>query len=99
MLLSDSSRRKECTRKMSSDRRRKKRYNSAKKRARQGKMWIFPVVLLLCVLVGLAGAAAIYFVYSPLKYSDEEVGDYVHSIYGDSWTLVRKRKRTGSRAE
>ena len=95
MLLSDSSRRKECTRKMSSDRRRKKRYNSAKKRARQGKMWLFPVVLLLCVLVGLTGAAAIYFVYSPLKYSDEEVGDYVHSIYGDSWTLVRKKKADG----
>lgn len=83
---------------MSSDRRRKKRYNSAKK-ARQGKNWIFPVVLLFCVLMGLAGAALIHYLYAPLKYSDREIDEYVKNIYGDSWTLLRKKKHRDKEAE
>lgn len=58
-------------------------------------MWIFPVVLLLCVLMGLAGAAIIYFFYTPLKYSDEQIDAYVKSIYGESWTLKTKREAAG----
>ena len=79
---------------MSSDRIRKKRYNSAKK-ARQGKNWIFPVVLLFCVLMGLAGAALNHYLYAPLKYSDREIDEYVKNIYGDSWTLLRKKETPG----
>ena len=80
---------------MSSYRQRKQRYNSAKKRARQGKVWVFPVVLLLCAIMGLAGAAAVYYTYFPLKYSDQEVDEYVKSIYGDSWSLKRKKEVPG----
>lgn len=58
-------------------------------------MWIFPVVLLLCALVGLAGAAAIYHVYYPVKFSDQEIDAYVKSIYGDSWSLKRKKEVDG----
>lgn len=55
-------------------------------------MWVFPVVLLFCVLVGLAGAAAAYYVYSPSRYSDGEIDSYVMSIYGGDWTLHRKQQ-------
>ena len=55
-------------------------------------MWVFPVVLLFCVLVGLAGAAAAYYVYSPSRYSDGEIDSYVKSIYGGDWTLHRKQQ-------
>ena len=58
-------------------------------------MWIFPVVLLLCTIMGLAGAAAVYYTYFPLKYSDQEIDEYVKSIYGDSWTLKRKKEVPG----
>lgn len=58
-------------------------------------MWVFPVVLLLCALVGLAGASAIYSVYYPIKFSDQEVDEYVKSIYGDSWELKRKKEVEG----
>ncbi len=58
-------------------------------------MWIFPVVLLLCAVMGLAGASALYYVYYPIKFSDEEVDEYVKSIYGNAWTLKRKKEVPG----
>ena len=76
---------------MSSDRRRTKEHYSEKKSARQGKKWIFPVVLLFCVLFLLTGATGIYFVFSPSRYSDREIDDYVKNIYGESWSLRRKK--------
>lgn len=67
---------------------------SAKKRARQEKQWVFPVVLLFCVLFALAGIVFALLRYGPRGFSDEEVDAYVHSIYGPSWSL---QKKSGSR--
>ena len=63
---------------------------SAKKKARQEKWWVFPVVLLLCVLICAAGAVGILLCYGPLTWSDADVDAYVSSIYGDSWALQKK---------
>ena len=60
---------------------------SAKKKARQEKWRIFPVVLLLCVLSCLAGIVWIWFSYAPHAYLERDVDAYVRSIYGDGWTL------------
>ena len=57
---------------------------SAKKAARRGKLWIFPVVLLLCVLAAALGGFLIYRFYTPSEYTESEVNEYVSSIYGDS---------------
>ena len=65
---------------------------SAKRRVRQGKRWIFPVVLLLCVLIAAFGASAAYFVYSPAGYNDEDVTKYVRSIYGKNWKLQKREE-------
>ena len=54
-------------------------------------------MLLFCVLVCLAGAAAICFLYMPLRYSDEEVDAYVRTFYGDSWTLQKKKESSDRR--
>lgn len=80
---------------MSSERRKTTRRYYAEKKVRKGKKWVFPIVLLFCVLVGLAGAAAIYYMYAPIKYSDAEIDAYVKSNYGDSWTLLRKKEISG----
>ncbi len=65
---------------------------SAKKKARQEKWWIFPVVLLLCVLSCLAGIVWIWFSYAPHAYLERDVDAYVRSIYGDGWTLQKKSR-------
>ena len=65
---------------------------SARKKARQEKWWIFPVVLLLCVLICGAALLACRFLYTPLTYTDHDVEAYVRSVYGDSWTLQKKSR-------
>lgn len=65
-------------------------YNSAKKTARQGNHWVFPVVLFLAALILALGAVLIYRMYAPTEYSEREVNEYVRDIYGDSWKLQKK---------
>ena len=65
-------------------------YNSAKKTARQGNHWAFPVVLFLAALILALGAVLIYRMYAPTEYSEREVNEYVRDIYGDSWKLQKK---------
>lgn len=69
--------------------------NSAKKRARQEKTWLFPVVLLFCVLVILGGMTYLYCFFVPHRFSEKEAEDYVRSIYGESWILKEKNQESG----
>lgn len=60
------------------------------KRAQREKPWIFPAVLLLCVLFFASGAALLFFIYAPLRFSDAQVDRYVKNVYGQEWTLQKK---------
>ena len=42
-----------------------------------------------CTLLVL-GAALVFLLFFPFRYSDREVDEYVHSIYGDNWSLSEK---------
>ena len=72
---------------------------SAKRSARRGKLWIFPVVLLLCVLAAALGGFLIYRLYTPSEYTESEVNEYVKSIYGDSWKLQKKTPLSDEKGE
>ena len=62
----------------------------AEKRARRRKPFAFPVLLLFSVLFLVHGAALVFLLFFPFRYSDREVDEYVHSIYGDNWSLSEK---------
>ncbi|MDO5486488.1 MAG: hypothetical protein Q4F51_09245 [Sarcina sp.] len=62
----------------------------AEKRARRRKPFAFPVLLLFSVLFLVLGAALVFLLFFPFRYSDREVDEYVHSIYGDNWSLSEK---------
>lgn len=64
--------------------------HSAKKKARRGIRWIFPVALLFCALILGLGAAGAWYFFTPTEYSEEEAAAYVRTIYGDSWELREK---------
>ncbi|MDO5134143.1 MAG: hypothetical protein Q4D81_14350 [Eubacteriales bacterium] len=65
--------------------------NHPEKKARQEKPWIFPVVLLFCVLFCLTGAAYLYYLYTPSSFRKEEVYAYVRGFYGEGWTLCGQK--------
>lgn len=69
--------------------------HSAKKKARQEKNWLFPVVLLFCALVLLGGTAYLYCFFLPHRFSETEIMDYVRNVYGDSWTLREEYQESG----
>lgn len=64
--------------------------NSADKKARQEKRWVFPAALLFCVLFVLLGGAFAFFRYGARRFGDDEVAAYVRSLYGPSWSLQKK---------